>query len=107
MIIKSTEIIRKIVQTGARCDVCEKEVIFNYPNMHSEEMPDGWVAFESGHYSWGNDSCDSVEKHSVCSAKCYVIKLKECIDELEGHDSGYIGEFSLELSRDLYKLLES
>lgn len=42
------------------CDICKKDI--------------DWSRFyykvTTGHYDWGNDSCDSVEDKDICSNEC-------------------------------------
>jgi len=52
------------------CDIC-KRLIYKQ-NMDSKRInikPVHWYEVTTGHYDWGNDSCDSIEHYDVCP-KC-------------------------------------
>ena len=41
------------------CDICGREITGHH-----------W-RIRTGHYDWGNDSCDSIEYFDVCSVDCF------------------------------------
>lgn len=82
----------KEVVIAHKCDVCGKEHKGNY-------FPDDWHSFSSSHNHWGNDSVDSLEYHEVCSPKCYIKKLGECVDEFENFSDAKIDEFDIQFAR--------
>ena len=82
----------KMVTIGRKCDVCEKVSDEKY-------TPDDWHSFSHNHNEWGNDSVDSYEYHEVCSPECYVIKLKECVEELADYENARVGDFEIQFAR--------
>lgn len=57
--IKEHKVVEKTLVSERRyCDICGKEITGPY-----------WHV-ATGHYDWGNDSCESVESLDVCSVEC-------------------------------------
>ena len=84
----------KRVTTGIKCDVCGK--------FHSgDRAPDDWHSFNHHHSEWGNDSIDSYVYHDVCSPKCYLIKFKECVNDLSGRRFAQVDGLDIEFARKL------
>ena len=48
-----------LVKHDKICDVCRKVMDKGY-----------YFRVITGHYDWGNDSCDSVEDFDICSQEC-------------------------------------
>lgn len=49
-----------LVSEKMYCDVCGKEIKKNKP----------FYRVETGHYDWGNDSCDSRQHYDICGPEC-------------------------------------
>ena len=88
----------KTVTVARKCDVCGKVHEGKY-------APNEWHEFDHHHNEWGNDSIDSYEYHEVCSPKCYFVRLKHCIDDLEGYTSAEVDGFDIRFARRLVDLL--
>ena len=71
---ESTETVVVKRVTGWRCDNCGLEAAHG-----CSDQPEGWHKFYHQHHSWGDESCQSVVWHDVCSATCYLAKLKSLI----------------------------
>ena len=82
----------KVITIAVKCDVCEKI------NKESD-IPSEWHGFNHHHNEWGNDSIDSYEYHDVCSPKCYWIKFKECVDDLDGYSDAKVDNFEIQFAR--------
>ena len=74
-------IINDEVLESVTCDICNARI------------GKGVLYFDitTGHYEWGNDSCESIESFQACCSEC----LKRFIDNdfakmLEGYHSAYI-----------------
>lgn len=82
------------VTIARKCDVCG--------NIHNgKHTPDEWHCFSSSHNEWGNDSIDSFEQHEVCSPKCYWVKMKQCVNDLDGYNDAEIDSFEIQFARRL------
>lgn len=82
----------KEITVGIKCDVCGKIHKCSY-------IPDEWHNISMHHNDWGNDSVDSYESFDVCSPKCYITKLKECVKELDGRHSAEVDYFDIYFAR--------
>ena len=89
-IIKKTikevdEVIGEIVV----CDVCNKEV--PYAGNFAYELC-RYYKIRTGHYDWGNDSCDSVEYRQVCSEECLLKAVNGWLKDKDNKksDTAYI-----------------
>ena len=47
-----------LVSEKRYCDICNKEIT------------EGHWEVTTGHYDWGHDSCESIQKKDVCSMNC-------------------------------------
>lgn len=63
-ITQTIEVGKKII-----CDCCEK-VIAERTKESNSSVSANCFAVTTGHYDWGNDSCDSIEHHDYCSVEC-------------------------------------
>lgn len=50
------------------CDICGKEL--NYKPWLGKEKIASYYHIRTGHYDWGNDSCESVESRDACCDEC-------------------------------------
>ena len=82
------------VVIGYRCDVCNKEEATYY-------TPNGWHEFESHHNEWGNDSIDSSDWHLVCSPKCYISKVNDCVEEWKDYRTTKIDGMAIKFAKEL------
>lgn len=73
--------IKKIEQLPATetctCSICRK-LIYKRSLQNSDELPKNrnyfpYWSVTTGHYDWGNDSGDSIDRHEVCSVDCLQI----------------------------------
>lgn len=60
--------IEETVSSVGICDICGKE--FNYEPWHFGEKMASYYHIRTGHYDWGNDSCESVESRDACCDEC-------------------------------------
>lgn len=72
----------KNILISALCDECEKELKIE------DDKP---IAIEvtTGHDAWGNDSCESIENHYLCSGTCLAKFIKKYAENIK-HNSSYI-----------------
>ena len=66
---------KRSVVVGMVCDVCGKPIP---PSQWRELRP--VYSITTGHYDWGNDSCDSVETQDVCSPACAIKLVSEYLN---------------------------
>lgn len=72
--IKTVEEVKTITQTvevGKKiiCDCCEK-VIAERTKESTSSVAAEYFEVVTGHYDWGNDSCESRERKDYCSVEC-------------------------------------
>lgn len=58
---------RVCIKETMHCDVCHNVIDDNGP----------YWELTTGHYDWGNDSCDSIEHFDICSEACLRAKFDE------------------------------
>jgi hypothetical protein len=76
--IKECLITKKVpVDAHLICDACGKEV----------ENKNNYWYLSTGHYDWGNDSCESVETFHLCSDECLKNKINEYLDDVKCYDT--------------------
>lgn len=68
------------------CDACEKLIfdtqdIDTYHDPHRH--PTQYWEVTTGHYDWGNDSCDSVETRQYCSKECLTKAFDQYLKRTE------------------------
>lgn len=88
------EKIEEIVHTkhkliGVKCDVCGQIIEPPSKANQYEWMNNKYYEVTTGHYDWGNDSGESVERHDIC-ANCIGKFVTEYLDSKESRRSGYI-----------------
>ena len=64
--------------TGVKCDKCGQVI---RKNKYFEVL--------TGHNDWGNDSCDSVERHDICP-DCINKFVADYLEETMKSDTAYI-----------------
>jgi len=80
----------KDVTVAIKCDICGK--------IHKgSHIPKKWHNISMHHNDWRDD--DNYEYFDVCSPKCYITKLKECVEELDGRYSAEVDNFDIEFAR--------
>lgn len=111
MIKKITKkVIKEVEETISSvgvCDVCGKE--FNYyEEGFNKTKRAHYYHIVTGHYDWGNDSCDSIESKDACSDECLsrftqewlknkdVIRSDTAYIEINKKTHIYIGEDNVE-----------
>lgn len=62
---------RVCIKETMHCDVCHNVIDDNGP----------YWELTTGHYDWGNDSCDSIEHFDICSEACLRAKFDEYVRE--------------------------
>lgn len=83
-VIKRLE--KRSVVVGIVCDICGKPIP---PSQRYELKP--FYKITTGHFDWGNDSCDSVETKDACSPACAIkLAAKYLNDTYSGQNSAYI-----------------
>lgn len=64
---------KRVIGKQIYCDTCKK-LIFDTKDIDTYHDPRRHLTqyweVTTGHYDWGNDSCDSVEIHQYCSKEC-------------------------------------
>ena len=71
----------RVVGHQIYCDECEKLIS---ETIDSSPMYDvQYWEVTTGHYDWGNDSCDSIENRQYCSRNCLKKAFDKYIDETE------------------------
>ena len=81
---RTETITHKVITVKAlKCDVCGKE----FKGKHWE--------LTTGHYDWGNDSCESIEHYDLCSEDCIRNKIKDYFEDCDDYCTHY---FNLEQS---------
>jgi len=105
MIIKETKLIQDTIPVLVKCDCCGNETAYEYQRINNML---GWHHFSSGHYEWGNDSCDSVETFDVCSSECYWITVKEQLETFsdDEKDTAYIDNMNWKFAKELSEGIE-
>lgn len=60
--------VEETVSSVGICDICGKE--FNYKPRLGREKIANYYHIITGHYDWGNDSCESIEYRDACCDEC-------------------------------------
>lgn len=60
--------VEETVSSVGICDICGKE--FNYKSWYCGDKIASYYRIKTGHYDWGNDSCDSIENKDACCDEC-------------------------------------
>lgn len=76
---------RRVVSNQIYCDECKKLIAETTvsPPMYDVQY---WEV-TTGHYDWGNDSCDSIERYQYCSRDCLKKAFDKYIDETENRQN--------------------
>lgn len=77
-------LVERVVIAGGhcKCDICEKIIYEIVGNEHSNH--DEYWTLKTGHYDWGNDSCESIESFDLCSKECCIKALEKYLDGCSG-----------------------
>lgn len=83
--IEKTKICKEPIVEYLYCDACNKLI---YKRRIGERNgwtgnTVSWYRVTTGHYDWGNDSCDSVENNDIC-AECLPTLLDAFTKETNG-----------------------
>lgn len=77
---------KRSVVVGRVCDICGKPI----PSAQWHELKP-FYKITTGHFDWGNDSCDSVETKDACSPVCATkLAIKYLNDTYGKRNSAYI-----------------
>ena len=87
------------VTVGYCCDNCGVKI-------YVDSFPMDWHRFNSNHSAWGNDSCESYESHDVCSANCYISKIKSVVKSEGGYDGFEVNEMSAAFAKKLTEVVK-
>lgn len=83
-----------------RCDICN--CIHEGYN-----IPNDWMSFNVGHNDWANDSVDSIESYTLCSAKCYIDSMVVFLKEFEEHKTtAYLDDMTYKFVKDFVELFQ-
>jgi len=78
---------KRSVVVGRVCDICGRPIP---PSFGTWELKP-YYRITTGHYDWGNDSCDSVETLDVCSPACAIEFVSEYLNErYDSRNSSYL-----------------
>ena len=73
----------RVIGKQIYCDECKK-LIVDTTNAQPRCRVQYWEV-TTGHYDWGNDSCDSVEEHQYCSKECITEAFEQYLEETCGN----------------------
>ena len=73
------------------CDICGGTICEFDATPPTNRFGDAarYFTLTTGHYDWGNDSCDSVENKDICSEDCVRKALATYFEENQGSNSAY------------------
>lgn len=82
--------VEQIVSEEFVCDVCGKRG--NYKSSSGKYEKITYYRITTGHYDWGNDSCDSIEHKDACCTDCLLKILSEWLNDgdVKRSDTAYI-----------------
>ena len=94
--------VEETISSVGICDICGKE--FNYKPWHCREKKSSYYHIVTGHYDWGNDSCESVESRDACCDECLSKFTQEWLknEDIISSNTAYI-----EIKKDMHVLKES
>lgn len=83
--IKETKqvIAETVVANITKCDVCGKMICDSRYSGFGAKIQDHYE-LRTGHYDWGNDSCESAESFDICSKECLQKKFDEYVEKSSG-----------------------
>lgn len=93
MLNKITKKIKKevneVVSEFITCDICKKEL--NYKNKCYDGKYAVYYHICTGHYDWGNDSCESIKYIDACCDECLSRASADWIkdEEVQASDTAY------------------
>ena len=93
--------VEETVSSVGICDICGKE--FNYEPWFRGEKIASYYHIRTGHYDWGNDSCESVKSRDACCDECLSRFTQEWLkdEDVISSDTAYI-----EINKDRHILKE-
>jgi hypothetical protein len=74
---------------GVKCDVCGRIIEPPSKANRYDWMNYKYYEVTTGHHDWGNDSCESIEQHDICT-DCIGKFVTEYLGSKEANRSGYI-----------------
>ena len=100
---KVTKEVEETVSSVGICDICGKE--FNYETGFNNEKRARYFHIVTGHYDWGNDSCDSIEDNDACCIECLSKFMQEWLksEDIINSDTAYI---KVDKSKHIFKEVE-
>lgn len=88
---KVTREVDETISSVGICDICGKE--FNYEEKgYAKVKIATYYHITTGHYDWGNDSCDSIEYTDACCDECLSRFTQEWLKDKDviRSDTAYI-----------------
>ena len=77
---------KRVIGKQIYCDTCKKLIFdtqdvdtYHNPRRHPKQYWD----VTTGHYDWGNDSCDSIEICQYCSKECLTKAFDQYLKRTE------------------------
>ena len=85
---KVTKEVDVTVQAFITCDVCGNKL--NYNSWYNDTKRAAYYEVMTGHRDWGNDSCDSIKHHDICSDECLSRFTQKWLKDANGSTTAYI-----------------
>lgn len=65
--------VEEVVSSVGICDICGKEFKYEpiYPKLNRRKTA-SYYHIKTGHYDWGNDSCESIDNKDACCDECLL-----------------------------------
>jgi len=95
--------VEETVSSVGICDICGKE--FNYESKFGRgDKIASYYHIRTGHYDWGNDSCESIEGRDACCDECLSRFTQEWLKNKDviRSDTAYI-----EINKNIHVLKEA
>lgn len=76
---------------GVKCDICGRVIESPSKEDQYNWMDDKYKYYSvvTGHYDWGNDSCDSIRYYDICP-ECITKFVSDYLTDKKGYRSAYI-----------------
>jgi hypothetical protein len=84
--------VEQVVSEEFVCDVCGKKGNYRSETCGSRYESAIYYRVTTGHYDWGNDSCDSIENKDACCTDCLLRIFSEWLNDkdVKCSNSAYI-----------------
>ena len=93
--------VEKTISSVGICDICGEE--FNYKPWLDNDKIASYYHIKTGHYDWGNDSCESIESRDACCDGCLSKFIQ---DWLRDKDVARSNTAYIEINKDRHVLKE-